>query len=333
MLLSAIPFDKEEHSINLLRLIGYIRHPRLYTYVGRPPQLRLEGLQELIDAANFIDPDKTRAVMAGIPLIKSMMTKLVYRLYSEVILDRIAGSMPPPDIEATFDAKNGFYNINPANAARLAEGIAMLANAVGYVEGMAVAQIQAATIGVVTTALVKIETAKAYDIARVARSILTTHPTGKVIISVNYTDTLEFLRQALADYNPILLYGDVPPRRRHLLVRDFNTNLAKHVLIMNTAVGGHGISLHDTVGGAPRFMLLSPSYKLLEIAQATGRIYRDGTVSDATVRMFYGKGRGAQETNILTAMARKTNTAKGTVAGPAKDTLVLPGDYANDIEP
>ena len=101
---------------------------------------------------------------------------------------------------------------------------------------------------------------------------------------------------------------------------------------MNTAVGGVGISLHDTVGNAPRFMLISPSHKLLEIIQAASRIYRDGTMSNAYVRVFYGKGNVGAEISILQALARKTTILKGVIDEHLNDLLLLPGEYPTEEE-
>lgn len=50
---SGTPFDKEEHAVNLLKLIGYIRSHRLYTYVRETKEIVLEGMP-----AAFINPDE-----------------------------------------------------------------------------------------------------------------------------------------------------------------------------------------------------------------------------------------------------------------------------------
>jgi hypothetical protein len=130
----------------------------------------------------------------------------------------------------------------------------------------------------------------------------------------------------------LILNGEIPPKKRGIIVQAFNENPNQRVLIMNTAVGGVGISLHDTRGDSPRFMLISPSYKLLEVTQAAGRIYRDGTSSDAVVRMFYGDGIAQSETGILTAMANKTKILEGAIDNEGSDALILPGNYETEIE-
>jgi len=332
-LLSGTPFDKEEHAVNLLKLIGYIRAHRLYNYIRETRELVLEGMQELIDACRFINAQETDRVLSEIPLVKGKMNHLCYVLYTRVIKASISGAMPAPTtIRGQFDVKNGFYNMSADRAEQLRAAIDELAQAVRFNERTGTAEIRADNIGAVTTALVHIENAKVDDFARVATGILTADRRNKVIISVNYTTTIEEIRNLLIMFDPLILNGQIPSVKRGAVVRLFNENPNRRVLIMNTAVGGVGISLHDTTGNAPRFMLMSPSYKLLDITQAAGRIYRDGTLSDAVVRMFYGRGAGGMETNILTAMARKTQVLRGTLEDAVTRDLILAGDYPNEEE-
>lgn len=332
-LLSGTPFDKEEHAINLLRLIGYIRAHRLYNYVKETKQLVLEGIQELIDACRAINAEETERVLIEIPLAKAKMSHLCYTLYTRVVKAGISGAMPAPTtIRGEFDVKNGFYNMTAERTEQLQNAINELAAAIHFNERTGQAEMRAESIGAVTTALVHIENAKVDDFARVATQILMANGQNKVIVCVNYTSTIDEVARLLVFFNPLILNGQIPANKRGAVVRLFNEDPTRRVLIMNTAVGGVGISLHDTRGDSPRFMLMSPSYKLLELTQAAGRIYRDGTMTDATVRMFYGKGVGGRETGILSAMARKTQVLKGTLETDVTRDLILPGDYQSEME-
>ena len=327
-LLSGTPFDKEEHAVNLLKLIGYIRAHRLYNYVRETRELVLEGIQELIDACRFINKQETDRVLTEIPLVKGKMNHLCYTLYTRVVKTGISGAMPAPTtITGRFDVKNGFYNMTADRAEQLRMAIDELAGAVRFNERTGTAEIRADNIGAVTTALVHVENAKIDDFARVATQILMEDKRNKVIISLNYTSTIDEVKNLLLFFYPLILNGQIPAQKRGAVVRMFNEDPNRRLLIMNTAVGGVGISLHDTTGMFPRFMIMSPSYKMLDITQAAGRIFRDGTASDATVRMFFGRGAGGRETGILTAMARKTQVLKGTLEDAVTRDLILPGDY------
>lgn len=329
-LLSGTPFDKEDHAVNLLKLIGFIRSPRLYSFseAHGGKELVLEGLQELIDACHFINSQETSKVLAEIPLKKGNMNTLCYTLYTRVIKANMSGAMASPtDITGTFNVANGFYHISPDRATELATALNDLASAVKFNEGTATAQIGADTIGEVTKALVRIENAKTLDWARVSAKALNDDPTLKVVISVNYTSTINELKYLLQIFDPLVLNGEIPANKRSPIVKMFNEDPSRRIILMNTAVGGIGISLYSPQTNSPRLMLLSPSYKLLDVTQAAARIYGPGMTSDATVHMFYGSGVGARETGILSALAKKTQVLKGTLEDEVTEELLLPGDY------
>jgi hypothetical protein len=332
-LLSGTPFDKEEHAVNLLKLIGYIRSSRLYHINLETRELVLDGMQELIDACNFIDSNATERVLADIPMVKSKMKHLCYVLYTDVIKASISGAMPSPtDITGTYDVKNGFYAISANKVGDLNAAITDLAAAVNYNERNGTAEIKADNIGDVTKALVRIENAKVFDFARVATSELSNNPKSKVVICFNYTSSITEIIPFLIMYNPLILNGSIPAKKRTPIINAFVNDPARRVLIMNTAVGGVGISLYSTKPESPVTMLMSPSYKMLEITQAAARIYGPGMASAATVRMFYGRGAGNSETGILSAMARKSQVLKGTLDETVAGDLVLPGDYETVME-
>ena len=345
-LLSGTPFDDEKHAINLLRLIGYIRSPRLYYYDRYNKTTFLEGLNELILSCNMIDQQQTQQVLEDIPPNIDNINKLAYELYIHVIKPNISGSMPPPDIHGTFDIKNGFFNINPYYQYDLILGLEELFKALNLITRLNAIKNnkldmdninpdelpEKIDLGALTKALVKIENAKAFDMSREASSILSSSPNNKVIISINYTSTLTSIATFLSDYNPLILYGKTTQYQRSQIINLFNTDPSYRLLIMNTSVGGVGISLHDTVGNYPRFMLISPSYKLIEIIQAASRIYRDGTMSDAHVRIFYGKGTVGFELSVLIALSRKSGVLKGIIDEYLNDLLLLPGEYPMEEE-
>jgi len=332
-LLSGTLFDKEEHAINLLRLIGYIRAEKMYHIHAGTRELVPEGIQELIDACRFIDANTTNAVLAEIPMSKKTMAHLTYTLYIRVIKASISGAMSPPEnIGVDFDVKNGFYNITGNNAAILAQGVQDLARAARFEAGAGTVDIRGEKLGAVTTALTVIESAKTYDMARIGTEILTNDENAKVIFCVNYTQSITDIANLMVMYRPLILNGKIPGKKRGAIVDAFNNDPQYRVLIMNLDVGGVGISLFDTRGDSPRHMLMSPGYKLLSHTQAAARIYGPDARSTAYVRMFYGKGAGEIETKILDALARKSQVLKGTLEENVAQRLILPGNYPSIME-
>jgi hypothetical protein len=294
-------------------------------------------MQELIDICRTIDDAETTRILSTIPIVKNKMSELAFTLYRDVVMENIAGSMPPPQDESIVDSKNGFYNIRPENLQALRDGVSLLSYAVQFNEAAGTADFQegGASLGQVTLALTQIEAAKYDDMARVATGILTNDPAAKVVLVINYTDSTDgvnILSQLLAPFNPVIMTGKTPAKRRPGVQNAFNNDPNVRVLIGHPSTLAYGISLYVQRENEPRYMLISPSYYLLRTAQVAARVHGDGALSPAYIRMFYGKGQGAQETKILDAMARKSRIGKDVVAGPAQMELVLPGDYQSEIE-
>jgi len=327
-LLSGTPFDKEEHAVNLMRLIGYIRSYRMYSFDKIKGKMVLEGLQELINACNTINPIETQRILTLITTNRNTIHLLVYQLYIHVVKSGISGAMDTPDnIIGMYDVKNGRYNLRERRNRELNTALDELARVTSFNAADGTAVIGPGNIGAVKTALVNIENSKSEDFARVATEILMASDNNKVIISVNYTSTLDAINAVLLMYNPLILNGKTPINKRGAIISDFNDNPISRILLMNTAVGSCGISLYSTRPNSDRFMLISPSYKLLEITQAAARIYGPGMVSTATVRMFYGGNTNMSEASILSALAEKTQVLKGTLEDIVNAKLTLPGEY------
>jgi hypothetical protein len=330
-LLSGTPFDKEEHAVNLLRLIGYIRAYRLYSVHPSTREVTLEGMQELIDACRFINAAETDRVVAEVPLVGKQMNHLAYLLYIRVVKTGISGAMAAPVLtEGQYDVKNGLYAMTALRGQQLNNAVTDLARVIQFNPDTGAVTLTQQNLGDRTSALVRIENAKVDDFARVATSILTADPRNKVIISLNYTTTIDELRPLLIMYNPLTYNGQVTNKKKRAeIVRAFVEDANRRVLIMNTALGV-GISLYSTLPDHPVYMLMSPTYKLLDAAQTAARVYGPGMVSKATVRMFYGQGAGELEMRILSALARKTQVLKGTLEEVVTRDLVLPGDYETE---
>jgi hypothetical protein len=238
--------------------------------------------------------------------------------------------MPAPDnIEGHFDAKNGFYKINKNSQQLLRDGIAMLSKSLGYDKDKETVSFGGSSFGKVTKALQMIHAAKLDDLERVVRQDMKDHPNGRFIINVDFLDHVNSLAKRFSDMKPAIMVGATKDRTK--IVKDFKNNKIK-LLIKTSTTGNSAISLHDTDGGYPRFMYYLPNYSFITIAQNVMRIYRDGSKSDATVRMFYGKGEFFEEKGILKAMASKTEVVKGMIDEKNLGEIVYPGDYPDYIE-
>jgi SNF2 family DNA or RNA helicase len=96
---------------------------------------------------------------------------------------------------------------------------------------------------------------------------------ASVAVFMNFTDTLDRLRQAFPDAGTI--HGGQTADEREEAIRKFQSNESRVILAMVQA-GGVGVSLHDLHGGHPRVSLIFPTWSAVEMRQALGRIHRNG---------------------------------------------------------
>lgn len=346
-LLSGTPFDDEKHAVNLLKMIGYIKSRNLYRLTRKfdlsedggklnknTSEIIFEGMQDLIDECMKISVRKTKKVLKEFPPSKNGFSYLCYKLYTDVIKDEISGAMSAPIIKSDFDVRNGFFSINKEDAVELATGIASLRKAVSFNKTSKTVDITADNFGRITVALKKIENAKARDMARVTnKALLASKKNLKVVISVNYTSTIEIIYELLSKWNPLILNGEVKgSAKRGAIIKSFDEDPEHRVIIMNTTVGGVGISLYSKESNQDRLMLISPNYRMIEVIQAASRIYGPGMKSKAEVRMFYGKCDDCDEKGVLNALAKKTIILKGILEDSVVNNLKLPGDYKSITE-
>jgi hypothetical protein len=330
---------------------------RLYTHIGKEKELVLEGAQQLIDVCHKINHNATEEVLKGYPLsklkkrTKETMDEMCYDLYVKVIKFSISGAMPAPtNAEGKLDIKNGYYHIAPEQSQRLQEALKRLKAESGFESK------KRAFGGTQIPSLVEIERSKLVDMARVIKAKLEENPNNKVVLCLNYTgpDTgiLSTITELLKDYNPLILVGSVPTKKRQDILNMFNNDPSRRLLIANTQVISVGVTMHSTSVDSNRFMFISPSYHLLTIIQASHRLFGEGLKTDAIVRIFYAITEGVSEAEILEFMftSGKKKSAnldaaineslnkKSVVLGQAidditKSELILPSDYENEFEP
>lgn len=314
--LSATPIDKPEQLKIFIRITGFCRADK---YVGENG-----GYKEMLELCRRIDKATSDEFDEQYPLNTHTVIEKIKILVLHVIKPNLFVSMEAnQEIHHLNDVANGFFNIDKSALKLLNQAIKNLGDAVDDIqEGTGSAPSS------ITFALEAIEYAKAYDMARVAMKILSSNPNSKVIISINYNRTKDFIVSTLTGFNPMVMCGKVVQKKRDEIVKKFQEHNANHrLIIMNTLVGSVGISLHDTHGGFPRTMLISPSYRMMEITQASGRIARSGLKSKATVRMFYGKATESDESGILSSLTKKAKTMRIMLDDKTTKDLKAPDDY------
>ena len=359
-LLSGSPFDKEQHCLSFYRVLGMMVHDSLAA--GTPAREWL-GFQEIVEHCLKLDPENTRAVLGNTsPTSRakvSVLRRLSFQLLVQVVKPALFSCMPAPEqTTVKMDVKNAFYRLDAMDLESLERHIQQLAGATGYNDASGAVKYDGRFIGTITPALMGIEMAKVNAMARVATSILLSQCNGgsgcaaaaaaaaatttrggctKVVICVSYNQTIAALTNKLRAWRPASMNGATSATARKKLIETFQMpDSVLRVLICNTMVGGIGISLHDTDGRFPRSMLISSSYSMLNVYQATGRICREGTTSDACVRIVYGHTTSDRnELGILTAMAQKSDVLTALLAddeqpgASSSSVAILPGGYVS----
>lgn len=126
---------------------------------------------------------------------------------------------------------------------------------------------------------------------------------------------IEILQSAFGD-ELMLLNGDIPKNKRRENVREFNDDAGKKRLILVQADAGNaGISLHDTTGKHQRVLInlgipKRPSYAI----QIEGRIYRQGSMSNAIIR-YLSTGMDVEKRLFAGTIASRASTAENLALG------------------
>lgn len=341
-LLSGTPFDKKEHCVNFLRLIGWIQ-----SY----GQVTADDLHQLILICQQLqNPDSnsdskdskelTKFVAAhSLPRSYEERENFVFDLFVQFILPKIASAMSSPQLDVTIDVKNGFYSFKDSHHLKkqLEEYISLLASSVKYnprhkENGRKEIEYNRKSFGQMMEALVGISSCKLPILKRLALQDLKSNPHCKVILLLVFKQHIHWLASELAAYSPLILNGETPQHEREVINAKFQQDSDDYrVLLGHLKVAGTGVNLHDTHGNRPRRMYVIPTYELLDLHQACYRILREGSKSPAFVRFIYGKT-DAQELPILNAIARKSQVLKPLVPQQVQDKVLFPGDYENEIE-
>jgi len=338
LIISASPGDSEKHVLPLLTLSGIVRSLDLYNYDRSNKETVKTGFLHLENWCRERDVELTDDIVFSRTFTTKTAVGLAFDLFRHIVAPYLIRAMDPlPFVAKT---QNGFYLIDDDEEAILADAIRQLGRAIEAIkDGIHSSE----GLGNVIVAMKGIETAKIGIFIRLARSILRKNPNAKVVIFVNFLETLKTIEAALSEFNPLVANGSVPPQKRSRLVDQFNeANNNNRVFLGTTACCKEGISLHDTHGGFPRTHFISPTFKFIEIYQSLGRCARQGTLSEVFISLVYGNSATndelmKQELNYFQKLADKSEIARNFIRGADDpDNIVdiprTPGEFPEYIE-
>ncbi len=144
---------------------------------------------------------------------------------------------------------------------------------------------------------------------------------------------IDMFKQEFPDV--LLFNGDVPTKTRRANVAKFQDDASgPQVILVQSAAGKEGISLHDTTGKHQRvlFNLGQPTAPTTAIQQE-GRIYRTGQVTDAIFR-YLNTGTNWEKWAFATTIATRSSTAEnlgmGEQARALKDAFITGFEESDD---
>lgn len=340
--MSATPIVKESEVRRLLKVMGVITKERLYYIHPVTKRPIPDGFKEVVNFAKKYDLNKTLDILERNSInTPDAIINLTWMIFVKVLKPHMVGAMVAPASAfpegALLDAKNGFYNISAHGGAHMQKAVKKLEKFISFEPNSETMNVNVfqnkGKLAELQTIMHELEKPRLEIYARLANLYLNENLKRKVIIFVSYDDSVTTLKWMLQNYNPVIMTGKTLIKKRKIIKDTFNNDLSCRLMIANFKVGGVGLSLHDKVGDAPRVILLTPNYYLINLHQAAGRIYRMGLKSLATVRMVYAKGTGLIENTILDNIARKTSTLKEGIDETAANCTLFPGDYPYYIEP
>lgn len=348
MFLSATPYDSEKFITSSFRTLGYTT-ARILSDLDKITKIRDNtGIIDVVRNAQRLDPEATDDVLDDFPSINDNLTSstansLANELFIRVYKKHIIYSMVSPKLEK--DVGTLYSNMTELEYARYKLAVRNLSEVVLFNEDTGEVGTNSGKdrLARLSIAMRDIEHVKVGIFAREAARILNDNPNAKVVIAVTFNTTMPMLLErlaALVDNRALIINGE-PQNKRYTddIIKVFQEpNNTFRLLIVNIASGAEGISLHDLDGRFPRTMLLSPSYSILKLHQASGRIIRVGAKSLGTVRMLYGKycmdpDIDVKEQRIADALTRKTKVMASILDQAVKDGIKFPGEYIPIIEP
>ena len=338
LLLSGSPMDKQQHAIHMFRALGVMTEDRVAQQNIQTGLQDWRGMQEIYDFCYKLDPKATVAVPPR--AYYEAFDSYVYRLFQAVFKKHCSSFMLPPKVDTELRKRNAYYGIDKEGADILRRGLQSLVS-VSRFNGTTVdltggPGAAGAAMGGISRALQIIETGKIKLFARIALEKLATEPKSKVVIAVNYTDTVTDLVTLLAQYKPLTLTGSTTEANRGKIMNQFQRADDEHrVLICNQSVASTGIDLDDKHGDFPRLCLVSPNYSTITSYQLGHRFQRADSKSDADVHFVYAKYKNKRkedscdilEIRVLDALSRKSQVMKETTGEQVDAGVVFPGDH------
>lgn len=345
ILLSGSPMDKKSQVIHFYRCLGIMRSDKLRTYNPFTGAKHDAGISEIKHYFEQYFPERYRIYCKnhffasydhwGPTWDESVvdLERRCYSLFQLILKPELSSSMDPTTSQYKLELYNGFFRMANESLDLLHRGIEYLKRATNYNSNDGTIDYGnngADTLRNIQRALVMIETSKIGLLTRLAREALTSNPHQKVVIAVNYTETVNDLMDNLQEFEPMRMTGDVTHKKRFEILERFQMPSGPprggRLIIGNLTVLSTGIDLDDNNGNWPRLALVNPNYSAISLYQFGYRFHRAHTRSNSQVYFVFGDSEQT-ELPIIDSLARKGEVLKDTCDSQRVVGVQFPGNY------
>jgi SWI/SNF-related matrix-associated actin-dependent regulator 1 of chromatin subfamily A len=108
----------------------------------------------------------------------------------------------------------------------------------------------------------------------------------KAIVWTSFVENITILKSRLKQYNPLIIYGDVPVKDRADAVKAFQESEKNRIMIANPAAAREGLTLTR----ANNAIYLDRNFNLVDYLQSQDRIHRISQTKECTIFKILAKG-------------------------------------------
>lgn len=366
--ISMTPFDKEEHCVNSALTCGVIPFEPLFDEISKRPY----GLSFLYNYCKNIDPINTQKIWGMYDVTEKNAEEITYKLIVGVFLRHVSsftrnsnrGYLSKQSIyyayfsvpeEAHRLMRIALSMIN-ANKTKCDDIESLIINSFNNEEDTTqqtcqpqqILDIDSYNFSCITNGngnplrqrngiipgIITIHSIKTYFIILdFVTQIFNQIPNSKVVVFLNYKESINIIMRFLAMYNPVKITGDVEctEEKRIQIMNKFNEpNLESRLLIIISQIGSDSIELDDKHGSFPRVGLAFPDFYYSKYFQCPGRFHRRNSMSNSLFFFCLINSYDYSEESVENSIIEKSKVMEETLQN---NEIIPPSNYIQIVDP
>lgn len=178
------------------------------------------------------------------------------------------------------------------------------------------------------------QTIKTYYISlRFIQYIFTSVPNVKIVLFLNYKESVDIIMRFLSYLNPVAITGDhtcTESVRNSIVTKFQQPNLELRLLLIMSSIGSDGIELDDTDGNFPRVSIGLPDFYNSRYFQCPGRTFRRFTKSNS---LYFFIMINSDECNEESLDKSINNKSKVMIETLRNNEIIAPMDFEKIYNP